>query len=154
MKPNKCCKKHRNMVHKMNINVHPYSVNAHIRWDHRPCVGLEIVYEKEGVIDSTSCWAPIRHNQSYHPWMIDEFCIQPKELQLSPSDSSIGYGLRLMKRKSLIRIPSPPSLVWTCWKEKRKKSYNLHGPHTQCLFQTYTFWTIHNIHLNYPILIH
>jgi hypothetical protein len=39
----------------------------------------------------------------------------------SPSDSSIGCESRLMKRRSQVRIPSPPILVWTCQKKKKKK---------------------------------
>jgi hypothetical protein len=32
----------------------------------------------------------------------------------SPMSNSIGCGLHLIKRRSLVRIPPSPSLVWTC----------------------------------------
>jgi hypothetical protein len=37
-----------------------------------------------------------------------------------PKGNSIGCGLRLMKRRSLVWISSPSSLVWTCQKKKKK----------------------------------
>ena len=40
------------------------------------------------------------------------------EAQCSPMVSSISYGSRLIKWKSLVRISFPPSLIWTCKKKK------------------------------------
>jgi hypothetical protein len=37
---------------------------------------------------------------------------------MSPSGSSIGCEQRLIKRRSQVRIPPPPTLVWTCQKKK------------------------------------
>ena len=47
---------------------------------------------------------------------------QPSKIvkEMSPRGSSIGCGLRLIKQRSQVRIPSPPSLVWTCQKKKKK----------------------------------
>ena len=42
-------------------------------------------------------------------------------LNVSSSDSSIGCELRLIRRRSQVRIPLSPTLVWTCQKKKEKK---------------------------------
>jgi hypothetical protein len=39
---------------------------------------------------------------------------------LSPTGSSISWGLRFMKRRSLVRI-LPLPLVWTCQKKNKSK---------------------------------